>query len=88
MTALKTEEAALDAEAATARAHILDLQNLRSAMEGDRERKLELIRLTEDNNRKLEQELTDLLLAGGCREVGWKFPEETGFYQPIVIARK
>ena len=34
------------------------------------------------------EELTDLLLAGGCREVVWKFPEETGFYQPIVIARK
>lgn len=34
------------------------------------------------------EELTDLLLAHGCREVVWKFPEETGFYQPIVIAKK
>ena len=34
------------------------------------------------------QEMTDLLLENGCREVAWKFPEETGFYQPIVIARK
>ena len=34
------------------------------------------------------QELTDLLLANGCREAEWKFPVETGFYQPIVIARK
>ena len=34
------------------------------------------------------QELTDLLKAAGCREVQWKFPEETGFYQPVVIARK
>lgn len=34
------------------------------------------------------QELTDLLLAAGCREVMWKFPQETGFYQPILIARK
>ena len=34
------------------------------------------------------EELTNLLLAGGCSEVNWKFPEETGFYQPIVIARK
>lgn len=33
-------------------------------------------------------ELTKLLLASGCREVVWKFPEETGFYQPIVVARK
>ena len=32
--------------------------------------------------------LTDLLLSKGCREAAWKFPEETGFYQPIVIARK
>ena len=34
------------------------------------------------------QELTDLLTENGCSEVVWKFPEETGFYQPIVIARK
>lgn len=33
------------------------------------------------------EELTDLLLASGCGEVTWKFPEESGFYQPIVIAR-
>lgn len=33
------------------------------------------------------QELTDLLTAAGC-EAEWKFPEETGFYQPIVIAKK
>ena len=34
------------------------------------------------------QEMTDLLLANGCREVVWLFPEETAFYQPIVVARK
>lgn len=34
------------------------------------------------------KELTNLLIASGCSEVAWKFPEETGFYQPIVIARK
>ena len=34
------------------------------------------------------EELSSLLLAAGCREAAWKFPEETGFYQPIVIARK
>ena len=33
-------------------------------------------------------EITDLLLAGGCREVKWLFPDETGFYQPILVARK
>ena len=34
------------------------------------------------------EELTNLLLANGCSRVDWKFPEETGFYQPIVLARK
>ena len=34
------------------------------------------------------EELTELLEAYGCDEVVWKFPEETGFYQPIVIAKK
>ncbi len=34
------------------------------------------------------EELTQLFLAAGCREVAWRFPEETGFYQPIVLARK
>lgn len=33
-------------------------------------------------------ELTDLLLSAGCSEVVWLFPEETGFYQPIVVAKK
>ena len=33
-------------------------------------------------------ELSRLLLANGCSEVVWKFPEETGFYQPIIIAKK
>ncbi len=34
------------------------------------------------------EELQRLLLAGGCREVVWKLPEQTGFYQPVVLARK
>ena len=34
------------------------------------------------------EELTNLLISSGCSEVVWKFPEETGFYQPIVIAKK
>ena len=33
-------------------------------------------------------EMTKLLLQCGCRSVIWSFPEETGFYQPIVIAIK
>ena len=34
------------------------------------------------------EEITGLLHACGCRDVRWEFPETTGFYQPIVIARK
>ncbi len=34
------------------------------------------------------EELTNLLISYGCSNVVWKFPEETGFYQPIVIAQK
>ena len=34
------------------------------------------------------EEMTNLLKANGCSKVEWLFPEETGFYQPIVIARK
>lgn len=33
------------------------------------------------------EEMTKLLLKD-CSEVVWKFPEETGFYQPIVVAKK
>ncbi|MBQ8300982.1 MAG: hypothetical protein IJX57_03365, partial [Clostridia bacterium] len=33
-------------------------------------------------------EITSLLINNGCSKVVWKFPEETGFYQPIVIAKK
>jgi len=34
------------------------------------------------------EEMTKLLHVHGCSTVEWKFPEETGFYQPIVVARK
>ncbi|MBQ6075454.1 MAG: class I SAM-dependent methyltransferase [Lachnospiraceae bacterium] len=34
------------------------------------------------------EELTELLLSNGCREAVWIFPEDTGFYQPVVIVRK
>lgn len=33
-------------------------------------------------------EMTQLLLANGCSQVTWLFPEETDFYQPMVVARK
>ena len=34
------------------------------------------------------EEITKLLYANGCSDVHWEFPEKTGFYQPIVIAKK
>ena len=34
------------------------------------------------------EELTALFVANGCKEVIWLFPEETEFYQPIIVARK
>lgn len=34
------------------------------------------------------EEMTNLLRENGCSEVTWLFPEETGFYQPIVVAKK
>lgn len=34
------------------------------------------------------EELTNILVCNGCSSVVWKFPEETNFYQPIVIAKK
>ena len=60
MTALKTEEAALDAERHTAETHIADLQNLRGAMEGDRAKKLALREAIVSDNVRLEQEIIRL----------------------------
>ncbi len=34
------------------------------------------------------EEMTNLFIKSGCKNVSWLFPEETGFYQPIVIAKK
>ena len=34
------------------------------------------------------EELTNLFRENGCSEVQWLFPEETGFYQPIAVAKK
>ena len=33
-------------------------------------------------------EITQLLQKNGCKSITWLHPDETGFYQPIVIARK
>ena len=59
-TVLKTEEAALEAETATAQNHIEDLKNLQTAMEGDREKKLALMEAIRQENLRLTSEI-DLL---------------------------
>ena len=60
MTALRTEEAAMEAERTTALNHIRDLQELRGAMEGDRDKKLALIEIIRGENVRLEGEIAQL----------------------------
>ena len=60
VTALKTEEAALEAERTTAQEHIRDLRQLQSAMEGDREKKVALMDAIREDNRRLEKEMEEL----------------------------
>jgi len=62
MTAAKTEEAALEAERATALAHIEDMQSLRSSMEGDREKKIALMDNIREDSARLEREIEALKL--------------------------
>ena len=59
-TALKTEEAALEAERTTALGHIEDLKSLRNAMEGDRERKQALMESIQADTKRLEGEIEEL----------------------------
>ena len=60
MTLLKTEEAALEAEKATALAHVEDLKGLQTAMEGDREKKLALIDAIRAETVRIEGEISSL----------------------------
>ena len=52
------------------------------------EEKLAVNKFTCEYRATRREELSELLLAAGCVEAVWKFPEESGFYQPIVIAKK
>lgn len=54
----------------------------------DDENSLQISKFACEYRATRREELTGLLLANGYRNVVWKFPEETGFYQPIVIAKK
>ena len=61
ITTLKTESAALDAERGTALSHIEDLKNLRTAMEGDREKKLALADSIRADTDRLNGQIAELL---------------------------
>lgn len=54
----------------------------------DDENSLEINKFECEYRATRRQEFTDLLTENGCSRVEWKFPEETGFYQPIVVAVK
>jgi hypothetical protein len=36
----------------------------------------------------LREEMNNLLSATGFTEIAWHFPADTGYYQPLVTARK
>lgn len=54
----------------------------------DDEGSLEASRFACEYRATRRSELTELLVASGCTEVSWMMPDETGFYQPIVVARR
>ena len=54
----------------------------------DDEETLQISKFSCEYRATRREELTRLLLSNGCHEVDWLFPEETKFYQPIVVARK
>ncbi|MBQ8217513.1 MAG: class I SAM-dependent methyltransferase [Oscillospiraceae bacterium] len=54
----------------------------------DDEASLEVSRFECEYRTIRRDELTKLLEDAGCTEVEWKFTEESGFYQPIVVARR
>ena len=60
ITQLKTAAAALEAEQHTAETHIEDLKSLQFAMEGDREKKLVLQENIEEENVRLEREISQI----------------------------
>ena len=53
----------------------------------DDEKTLQISKFECEYSATTREELTNLLVSNGCSKVMWKLPEETGFYQPILIAR-
>ena len=60
MSALRAEEAALEAETTTAQNHIGDLEQLRLAMEGDREQKIALMEAIGQDTLRLQAQIAEL----------------------------
>ena len=60
LTRLKTDEAALEAERYTAQNHVSDMEQLRGAMEGDREKKLALRDAIVQDVARIEEEIRQL----------------------------
>ena len=54
----------------------------------DDEKSLEVNKFECSYRATKRSEITDILTSYGCSHLEWEFPEETGFYQPIVIAKK
>ena len=54
----------------------------------DDEQTLQIKKFECDYRAIRQDELTHLCIANGCSEVIWMPPVDSGFYQPIVIARK
>lgn len=54
----------------------------------DDEEMLQISKLECEYRAVRKRELTDLFLANGFSGVSWKTPEESAFYQPIVVARR
>ena len=57
MTELRAEIAALEAEATTAQNHIADMEQLRHAMEGDREQKMALLETIREDSQRLQAQI-------------------------------
>lgn len=53
----------------------------------DDEKSLDVIKFECEYRAVLRDELTNILISNGCNVI-WQYPEQTGFYQPIVIAKK
>jgi 2-polyprenyl-3-methyl-5-hydroxy-6-metoxy-1,4-benzoquinol methylase len=54
----------------------------------DDEESLQICKFECEYRATRREELTKFLTENGCNNVVWMFPEETGFYQPIVVAKK